>query len=549
MKQHNIITVLLAVLFFCTATCLVSFAQHQAPELSKQIMAMQQKLNGLRGAEDSTLILIKASRTLYQNDVDGRQTHSLRILDLESQLYDLRSRIEEIAAQISMLEAKNFESSFSNTAAGATGGGSGGNMLWNNSFFKQNLSGKDLEIIKASARVESEVRKIITEIDTLYSELQRVGDVYVKTKDQDVLERNQVQGKMLIAQIKELDQQIQTLWGRIYNYKMDTFLVMGDKASLDRSALEQLEQDGRVVRQAEGALLAEGGDNSGFGVGAAMFLPQRALVLKYELALAGRLALPGAVDSLSRALKALSVGGFNASLSSITNTLTSKGGKYVAPSFGTRSLVVYGPVVLSPRSDYASLADIPTLIVPQRGVYYTVQVAAISNKPASSLAIFKGAWPLQQQKLSNGIYRYMLGGFSSYSSAQKAVSQLLKAGFRVPTVLAWLDGANTTVAKAKVAEAAANANGASAKGTNNGDGDGYKVEVMGATTAGAALSQTIKEVVQIHSPSKQTTRTVQGDKLLFTITSFTSSEEAEVIAQIIRAKGFTDAKVKAISGQ
>lgn len=541
------------VAFFTLFASVKVAAQNRAPSSAVEITALQGKLQGLRRAEDSTVSLLASSRALYQSDAENRQKHSLRVLNLESQLYDLRSRIEELTSQVTMLEMRSFEAGFSGASAGSGAGsslnsaGAAGGVLWGAPFFRSNLSGKDLEVIGASGRVQGEVRGIIAEIDSSYGELVQLKKVYDSTSDQDELDRAGVRGNLLLTQIRELDQQIRMLWGKVYNYKMDTFLVLGDKAELDRTTLETLEQESRQVRRQEG--LSEGS----LAPSAEVFDAQRVLVLKHELELAKRLGIRGAVDSLAAAVAASAVATSVSSpaASSASSSVVVDGGvKYGEVVFAPRSLVVYGEIRKAAGVEYGSVSDIPQVRVPERGVYYTIQVAAMS-RPASSVTMFKGMGPLQQQKLASGVYRYMLGGFRTYAEAQKAVNQLYKVGFKAPTMLAWVNGASTTAVKAKGLEATVGCSSSSAASAASAvsagqEISGYKVEVTGA--ASSDLSMALKNIVQMHSPGKQIMRTAKGEELVFTVTSYSSKEEAEVIAQIIRTKGYPQVKVLEIRG-
>lgn len=534
------------VAFFTLFASVKVAAQNRAPSSAVEITALQGKLQGLRRAEDSTVSLLASSRALYQSDAENRQKHSLRVLNLESQLYDLRSRIEELTSQVTMLEMRSFEARFSGASAGSGAGsslnsaGAAGGVLWGAPFFRSNLSGKDLEVIGASGRVQGEVRGIIAEIDSSYGELVQLKKVYDSTSDQDELDRAGVRGNLLLTQIRELDQQIRMLWGKVYNYKMDTFLVLGDKAELDRTTLETLEQESRQVRRQEG--LSEGS----LAPSAEVFDAQRVLVLKHELELAKRLGIRGAVDSLAAAVAA-ALSPTSITSSAASSVVVDGGVKYGAVVFAPRSLVVYGEIRKAAGVEYGSVSDIPQVRVPERGVYYTIQVAAMS-RPASSVTMFKGMGPLQQQKLASGVYRYMLGGFRTYAEAQKAVNQLYKVGFKAPTMLAWVNGASTTAVKAKGLEATVGGSSSSAVSAVSAGQEisGYKVEVTGA--ASSDLSMALKNIVQMHSPGKQIMRTAKGEELVFTVTSYSSKEEAEVIAQIIRTKGYPQVKVLEIRG-
>lgn len=492
---------------------LSSFAQTRPNDKALKD-ALQEKIERTKAAEDSTLKQIETSRTLYQNDPTHRSTHASNIVDLEGRLYELRENLGRMNMDLSKLEMSELANSFSSPESA----GKSSAKLFSNPFFAENLTPEDLKRLSSCQPLEAQIPPLLVQAEQLYAKLQALKKVYDTSDSQQEVDNTLAQAVELKAKIGKIDQQIQSIWGELYLFKSDKYLVLNDLAQIDRLNLEQLEQESRAVRRAESIA------SEGMLGGASVFYLQRNLALKNEMALAQSLKMIPAMDSLKKEQVALA------------DKMASKG-QYPDIIFAPRSLVVYGVVNTSGSGALKAVSEIPELRLPEKGIYYTIQVA-LMQKPATSITMFRKASPLQYQKLSDGRVRYTLGGFDDYAQAQKAVSQLTKAGFRAPIMVSWVDGAYTSTLKAKAEQAKRTAAGVKTGSVGSG---AYKIEVTGAMNS--TISHDLRDIIEAYASGKQTARVVSGTDYLFTITQFDTKSQADKLIAVMAQNGITKAKV------
>lgn len=476
--------------------------------------ALQDKIEKTKATEDSTLKQIEISRSLYQSDPTHRSTHANNIVDMESKLYELREQLGRMNMDLSKLELSELANSFSSPESQSKSSA----KLFSNSFFAENLSPSDLKRLSDSRTVEAQIPPLVLKAQQLYAKLQGLKKTYDKSDSQQEVDNILTQAVEIKAQIRKIDQQISSTWGELYAFKNDKYLVLNDLAEVDRLNMEQLEQESRAVRRAESIA------QEGLLGASSVFYIQRNLALKNEMALAQTLKVLPALDSLKKEQVALV-------------DLVAAKDQYPDIVFVPRSLVVYGAVNTSGSGALKAVSEIPEIRLPEKGIYYAIQVA-LMQKPATSISMFKGASPLQYQKLSDGRTRYTLGGFDNYAQAQKAVSQLTKAGFKAPIMVAWVDGAYTSALKAKVEQEKRAAAGIKTGTVGSGI---YKIEVTGATNS--TISQDLRDIIEAYASGKQTARVTNGNDYIFTITQFDTKAQADKIIDIMAKNGITKAKV------
>lgn len=505
-------------ILFLVAFCAIPLSSVSQTRPNDQALkaTLQEKIERTQAQQDSTLHAIEVSRALYQSDVSHRPTHANNIVDLESNLYELREQLGRMNMDLSRLEMSQLATSMASSES-KQGGSS---RLLSNSFFAENLTPDELKRLSNVATSEAQIPPLVSKAQELYLKLQGLKKIYDSSNSQQEVDNTLSKAVELKAQLTLLDQQIQSIWGELNTFRSDKYLILKDLAQVDRLNLEQLEQDSRAVRRAESIA------QEGLLGGASMFYMQRNLALKNEMALAQTLKMLPAMDSLKKEQLALS-------------------GKLVAQVypdiiFAPRSLVLYGGVNTSGSAALKAISEIPELRLPEKGIYYAIQVA-LMQKPATSITMFKGAAPLQYQKLSDGRVRYTLGGFDNYAQAQKAVSQLFKAGFKAPIMVCWVDGAYTSAAKAKAEQEKRAAAGIK---TGNVGSGAYKIEVAGAINS--TISQDLRNIVESYAPGKQTARVISGNNYLFTITQFDTKVQADKLVEIITKTGIVGAKVEEI---
>ena len=480
-----------------------------------QLLRQQQQL---KAQEDSTITLINNSRKLFEAGQD-REKLGQEIVRLEGALFDVRSRMGKITAQVAAIEQDYLINHMDEPAAGtsAANGGGTARTLFANPFFTENLSRNDVALFSVTPKVEPEVLKINKRAANLYEQLTTVKRQYDEAKDQEIIDSLSMRAGELKEQIEQVDALMERLWLAIYNRKLDNYLVLMDKiGTIDRLKLEQLDQEGRQVRRAEGLAGEQ------LAPLLATYPLQKKLALDYEITMAQALKLKAADDSLTAELKKFSA------------EEMAKGMTYADIAFAPRNLVVYGPIVKADDAagrNYSTVEDIPVLHVPKKGIYYTVQIATYTTQP-KSIDAFKGMTPLMHQKMPNGQTRYLAGGFTTYSEAQAAASQMVKVGFRATTV-AFADGTATTTLKAKALEAAA-------KPASSAKAGGFNVEIIPAELR---LPTAMRETITARAPGKTIVRNASGTEVIYSVGSFASKSDAEALADALRSQPNVKIKV------
>lgn len=497
MMKIKVLLISLVSLFCCGDL----LAQGQGRDISAQLQELKAQELEIQGAIDSLGVLLNDMRSQFNgNNSQSSETIGEQIIALEGSIFDYRSQLSLLGANIASLEARQSiidQQSSSTTTSGASQPSS--NLL-DDKFFVDNMSLDDRNYFKESGRIMTEFEANISRVNLLYSQLIKLGDTYKTTKSQAVIDSIMIKAADLKEKIWQVDGDISASWGELYDRKLDNYLVLVDRlGSVDRTLLEKLDLLSRQAFATE-----EQAANS-LAPSIISYVPQQQLLLEYETLFAEKLELQSAMDSLKKVAE-------NFAKKNIRN--------YDYINYPYRSQVVYSEITLGNTYPYSEVSQVPELSLPETGVYYSIQVAVVS-KLASSLSIFKGAEPLQVEKTSTGGSRYVLGGFKSYDKAAQAVKQCLAATFKNPVLVAWIDGKSTTVSKARAYQAE--------HPELSGERD-YKIEV---TTSNPEAASIIKRVIDINSAGKNISRIQLGDDFVFTIGAFVTRDEAEVIAYII----------------
>lgn len=481
-------------------------------EQNQEYMELLRQQQQLKAREDSAAQQITRDRQMFDQSTD-KAALGEEIVRLEGELFEIRNQIGKITAQITAIEQEyiinHMDDASATDGSGGTQSGDGLRTLLANPFFTSNLSKNDLALFALTPRVEAEVIKIDNRIGDLYGQLDSVKRQYDAAMDQEVIDSLLVRSGELKEQIEQVDALMERLWLQIYNRKLDNYPVLVDKiGTIDRLQLEQLDQESRQVRRAEGLA----GEQLAPLV--ATYPLQKRLVLDYEQTMARALGLSLAADSLAAEQKK-----FNAE--EWTKRMT-----YPDVEFAPRSMVVYGAVTKTDdaaQRNYTTVDDVPQLQVPKRGLYYTVQIALYTTRP-KSITAFKGMTPVMAQQLSNGQTRYVAGGFTTYADAQTAASQMVRSGFRA-NVVAFSDGQQTTTARAKALESAA---AAKPKGAT--EGEGYSVEI---TPAELRLPTALRETITQRAPGKTIVRRSSGNVVTYSVGTFATRAEADALAEVL----------------
>lgn len=487
-------------------------------EGNEDYMILIKSQKKLRNVLDSTQTLINSVRKSFEtagNNLQSKEKIAKDIVRLEAELYEIRTQIGRSTAQSSSIEQEYVIQNIGGqqTETIPTEATKISRSLFNSQFFIANLSSAEVSLLNsAPAKVDPQIREITHTIDQLYGALGELKISYEASDDQDVIDSMVLAAGKIKEQIEDADAQVEKIWLLLYNQKLDNYLILIDKlGTIDRLTLEQLDVENRAVRRAEGLASEQ------LAPLIATYPLQKRMALDYEIALAEALVLPQAKDSLTAELK---------KISATTPT-------YSDIIFRPRNLVVYSPITKHEVSPYPTSSEVPQLKIPSRGIYYTIQLSAMSA-PATNISIFKGMMPLMQEKMSDGRIRYAAGGFRTYAEAQSALNQMIKAGFRAPVIVAWIDGAQTTATKAKAAEALV-----TSINTTSGTG-AFTVDIQPNE---GRLPSSLRDVIATYAPGKTILRSSPNGVVIYSVGNFTNHAAAQILLDAILAKESVKAKI------
>lgn len=501
--MRKIISFLLLYSLFVVCSAATSYSLPDGEEIEK----LQAQHKAMLKTQDSLQNLLNQGRGLFASaTAEQKKEISSDIIRYEEELFEIKSQLSQIGSKLAAIESELATESLNKIEMQNMSEQS--KLLYDNAFVVNNISNSELVTLKNLNSLENEVVETITEIQPLYNRLQGVYAEYETTRNQRVLDSLYLLGNSIIAEINSLDREVGQKWLNTYDRLLETFVMLLDKSpNTDRFTLEAIEIEGREVRR-EQALLQQGSMTPKL----AAFDVERKYLISYQSAIAQAASLDLAYEALE----------------SIELVDTDPDFKQV--EFLPRILVLYSDVDLAFDYPYTEVDDVPEMIIPEQGVYYTVQIALMSKKP-TEVAFFKGVGPMQVETISPTRLRYCVAGFNNYAQANEAVAILKKKGLKAPTLICYYNGEVTTTAIAKAKESEVPVVGS------------FKVVV---TSSATNISEIVRESMEMHTKGKSVIRMAQDNGgYEFTITEFASKLEADVFAQILRTKS-SESKIEVL---
>ena len=169
-----------------------------------------------------------------------------------------------------------------------------------------------------------------------------------------------------------------------------------------------------------------------------------------------------------------------------------------------------------PEGQFALDNNIPS------GIVYQIQI--FSSGAKATVKSLKGLSPVFESKSSGGKYIYRVGLFTSYKDVLAKLNSVKRAGFRNAFIVAFIDGQEVSVSKARTQETQRNKTQVL-----------YEVRV--APESGE-LDSTAAEGIRQQASGKDIARTESEDgTIYYVIGPYSSKEEADKLAEFINAMG------------
>ncbi len=164
------------------------------------------------------------------------------------------------------------------------------------------------------------------------------------------------------------------------------------------------------------------------------------------------------------------------------------------------------------------------------GIVYQIQIFSAINK--ASEKSLKGLSPVFERRNSGGRYVYRVGLFNSYNDVLSKLNTVKKVGFRTAFIVAYIDGKEVTVSKARSSESKAVK-----------EQKFYQVTVVPSGELDSELSEGIRQ----QADGKDIARSETEDgKAAYIIGPFGDKGKADSLASFIKAMGVADVTVSEI---
>lgn len=165
------------------------------------------------------------------------------------------------------------------------------------------------------------------------------------------------------------------------------------------------------------------------------------------------------------------------------------------------------------------------------GLVYQIQM--YSSTIQATVSKLKGLSPVFETKSASGRYTYRVGLFRTYADVLANLNSVKRAGFRNAYIVAFNDGKELTVAKARALEAEKKKSSL------------YEVRVE---TGSEELDSAVAGGIRQQAPGKDIARVENEDGTkVYIVGPFSDKETAENLAGFIRAMGTSDASCAEIS--
>ena len=464
-------------------------------ESNAKYMSLLEQEQRLHRTEDSVVQVINDTRKLFTAETTDSEKEQLgtKILQLEKELFEIRNQQGVTANEIGAIEQdfilKNLNGTAENPAAAGTPAPAGGKQTPNlvyNVYFKENLSEQDYKALRHAQELEPLPLKLLGTYLENYRKADSLATLYDTTANKTLAEETYAQLESIGSLNRALSDSLSHVWNYIYDNKTYAYNYLLDKMGEEKVLAREEEALSEASRQ----LSALQGETASDAV-ADYFLRKR-VVVDYEAAVAGVLALDAARDSLR---------GVAAQLESIDYRLP-------RIEVAERYFLDYDSVAFSSKPVYTYQNPIPECRVYANGTIYRILLGTFNTKRAA--ATFRGAYPLFYLINDEGKWCYYAGGFATLAEAEAAQALLKKRGFVRPEIVVWTDGTARNLSLDPEA----------AKVT-------YRVEITGTD----ALSDEVKGVIAATGEGYELSRV--GSQL-FVVGAFDDKAVADRLAESIR---------------
>ena len=169
-------------------------------------------------------------------------------------------------------------------------------------------------------------------------------------------------------------------------------------------------------------------------------------------------------------------------------------------------------------------------IIPD-GIVYQIQIFSSANK--AGVKSLKGLSPVFERKTVSGKYVYRVGLFSTYKDVLSNLNAVKKVGFRTAFIVAYIDGKEVSVSKARTAEA-----------DKNNHPTFYEVQIVFAE---GDMDAATAEEVRMYSDGKDIAKMTSPEGMtIYKVGPYTDKGKADQLVAFVKEMGIGDVVCKTL---
>ena len=164
------------------------------------------------------------------------------------------------------------------------------------------------------------------------------------------------------------------------------------------------------------------------------------------------------------------------------------------------------------------------------GIIYQIQIFSAINK--ASVKSLKGLSPVFEHRNAGGRYIYRVGLFNTYNDVLSKLNTVKKVGFRTAFIVAYIDGKEVSVSKARSSES-------KAKEVQK----FYQVTIVPSGELDAELSEGMRQQAEGKDIARSET---ENGNAAYIVGPFGDKEKADSLASFVKAMGVDNVTVSEI---
>jgi hypothetical protein len=512
MKKALHIAVLLVAVMFSVAA--IARLQDPIDDLrnNAEYVELQHADRELAMREDSVSMVIASTRErfrVYSDSLRGAGVEptpevfshfSDRILELEQQVFDIRTMRGDVIARINAMEQEwvlaQMDSPVEEERAEERVEEPVVKPIYRNLVenycIRDVLGDEDYAELLEAQREDIAMDSLVAEYYDMYARLKGIVERYQTTDSEAEAEELYAQFAQVKAEIAELAEKIDRHWNHVLDTKYYAYGYVLERNYhydlLDSSSMEFTEMRRNCSREA-GYYETDALMHYALG---------RNTLRSFERDFARTMGLEEAADSI-------------AALQQEARVVEYRLEPVLSPE--RRLFIDYQPIIIGRTNFYKESNPLPELKVYERGTIYRIRLGEFRSK--QPMTLFKGVQPLYIERNDKGNYVYYTGGFATRADADDAQLFLKEKGFKAPEICRWQNGEMVNISSLEEEEGV--------------DvlplvGKRYMIKITAET-----LSEDVRELIATEAPRKSVSKEAGG----FTIATFDSSDEVELLVSLL----------------